>query len=69
MSAQHKMYDSGRCRKTKLGTDFDGSLWLQYDLFHKNKLPGSKKVNLVKFMLRVWALSEGDLIICLQKGY
>ena len=26
--------------------------WFQYDLFRKNKLPGSKKVNLIKFMLR-----------------
>ena len=33
-------------------TDFDGPSWIQYDLFRKNKLPGSKKVNLVKFMLR-----------------
>ena len=32
-------------------TDFDGPLWIQYDLFRKNKLPGSKKVNLAKFML------------------
>ena len=36
-------------RKTKL---FDGPSWIQYDLFRKNKLPGSNKVNLVKFMLR-----------------
>ena len=33
-------------------TDFDGPSWIQYDLFHNNKLPGSKRVNLVKFMLR-----------------
>ena len=32
--------------------NFDGPLWIQYDLFRKNKLPGSKKVNLVMFMLR-----------------
>ena len=32
-------------------TDLDGPLWIQYDLFRKNKLPGSKKVNLAKFML------------------
>ena len=39
-------------RKTKLGTDFDGPSWIQYDLFRNNKLPESKKVNLAKFMLR-----------------
>ena len=33
-------------------TDFDGPSWIQYDLFRKNKTPGSKKVNLAKFMLR-----------------
>ena len=33
-------------------TDFDGPSWIQYDLFRKNKLPGSKNVNLAKFMLR-----------------
>ena len=33
-------------------TDFDGPLWIEYDLFRKNKLPGSKNVNLAKFMLR-----------------
>ena len=36
---------------TKLGTDFDGPSWIQYDLFRKNKLPGSKKVNLAKSIL------------------
>ena len=39
-------------------TDFDGPSWIQYDLFRKNKLPGSKKVNLVKFML--WAKKRHD---------
>ena len=38
-------------RKDETWTDFDGPSWIQYDLFHKNKLPGSKKVNLAKFML------------------
>ena len=33
-------------------TDFDGPSWIQYDLFRKNKLPGSKNLNLAKFMLR-----------------
>ena len=33
-------------------TDFDGPSWIQYDLFRKNKLPGSENVNLAKFMLR-----------------
>ena len=38
-------------------TDFDGPSWIQYGLFRKNKLPGSKNVNLAKFMLRAhWAL-------------
>ena len=39
-------------------TDFDGPSWIQYDLFRKNKLPGSKKVNLAKFMLRARMLVE-----------
>ena len=33
-------------------TDFVGLSWIQYDLFRKNKLPGSKNINLAKFMLR-----------------
>ena len=33
-------------------TDFDGPSWIQYDLFRKKTLPGSRNVNLVKFMLR-----------------
>ena len=37
-------------------TDSDGPSWIQYDLFHKNKLPGSKNVNLAKFMLRAYKL-------------
>ena len=40
-------------RKTKLEQISMVLLWIQCDLFRKNKLPGSKKVNLVKFMLRV----------------
>ena len=42
-------------------TDFDGPSWIQYDLFRKNKLPGTKKVNLAKFMLRAtnWQVSVG----------
>ena len=32
-------------------TDFDGPSWIQYDFPRKNKLPGSKKVDLAKFML------------------
>ena len=32
-------------------TDFDGPSWIQYDLFRKNNLPGSRKVNLAKFIL------------------
>ena len=33
-------------------TYFDGPSWIQYYLFRNNKLQGSKKVNLVKFILR-----------------
>ena len=35
-------------------TYFDGPSWIQYDLFRKNKLLGSKNVNLAKFMLRAF---------------
>ena len=40
--------DSRYGRKTKLGQ----ISMVQYDLFRNNKLPGSKNVNLAKFMLR-----------------
>ena len=34
-------------------TDFDGPLWIQYDLFRKNKHRGPKRfTNLFEFMLR-----------------
>ena len=36
-------------------TDFDGPSWIQYNLFRKNKLQGSKKVNLARFMLPAYA--------------
>ena len=45
-------------------TDFDAPSWIQYDLFRKNKLPGSKNLNLAKFMIRavcrgVWGSGLG----------
>ena len=39
-------------------TNVDGPLWIQYDLFRKNKQPGSIKVNLVKLMQELLSHSE-----------
>ena len=50
-------------------TDFNGPSWIQYDLFRKNKLPGSKKVNLVKFMLRARNGPQLQIELSVLLGY